>query len=279
MDMAGDDAGLFPRSPRVFYEKAPLVEVICQLRYPPILAIQARPPADFQERIRATFPLMEETSVFPPEIELPVEVRRVLAAQAGTGTYQFFSEDRLQTVTFGRDALSYSTKRYVLWDDFFATLAGPISALVDIYKPSFYNRIGLRYIDAINREQLGLTGFKWSDLFRREILGELVIAAFEENLQACSRQIRVTLPSTGSILLQHGLANIAEKPGLSYMVDFDFYQEGKIEVENAAEVLNRFHDVAGRAFRWCISESLHHALVPRPIDDAKLGRSRRTASP
>src|SRR5688500_6344305 len=83
--MATDSAGLFPRSPRVFYEKAPLVEVISQLRYPPILAIQGRPPIDFQERVRATFPLMEEGAgiSIPSAMEIPAEIRQALGIQTG----------------------------------------------------------------------------------------------------------------------------------------------------------------------------------------------------
>ena len=38
------------------YEKHQLVETICQLRFPTILSIDAKEPADFQDRIRADFP-------------------------------------------------------------------------------------------------------------------------------------------------------------------------------------------------------------------------------
>ena len=38
------------------YEKNQLVETICQLRFPTILSIDTREPADFQDRIRAEFP-------------------------------------------------------------------------------------------------------------------------------------------------------------------------------------------------------------------------------
>lgn len=38
------------------YGKGQLIEVICQLRFPTILSIDTREPADFQETIRAAFP-------------------------------------------------------------------------------------------------------------------------------------------------------------------------------------------------------------------------------
>lgn len=47
----------FPPTPRVRYELNPIQEVICQLRYPPILRIGAEAPAAFQEVIRKDYPL------------------------------------------------------------------------------------------------------------------------------------------------------------------------------------------------------------------------------
>ena len=38
------------------YAKGQLIEVICQLRFPTILSIDTREPADFQETVRAAFP-------------------------------------------------------------------------------------------------------------------------------------------------------------------------------------------------------------------------------
>ena len=47
---------LFAPYERYQYARAPLVEVICQLRFPTILSIGAKEPAEFQEAIRKDFP-------------------------------------------------------------------------------------------------------------------------------------------------------------------------------------------------------------------------------
>jgi hypothetical protein len=49
--MNGSFVQLFPPSSRVVYRRAPLIEVVCQLRFPTLLSIESKPPADFQERI------------------------------------------------------------------------------------------------------------------------------------------------------------------------------------------------------------------------------------
>ena len=47
---------MFSQEPRRFIKKNQLMEVICQFRFPEILAIAAKPPVDFQEAIRDEFP-------------------------------------------------------------------------------------------------------------------------------------------------------------------------------------------------------------------------------
>ena len=47
---------LFAEYARCQYARSPLVEVICQLRFPSILSIGAKEPAEFQEAVRREFP-------------------------------------------------------------------------------------------------------------------------------------------------------------------------------------------------------------------------------
>lgn len=46
----------FPQTERVQYKKSPLIEVISQLRFPPVLKIDSVSPANFQDEIRSDFP-------------------------------------------------------------------------------------------------------------------------------------------------------------------------------------------------------------------------------
>ena len=47
---------LFSEYARYQYVRSPLVEVICQLRFPAILTINTKEPAEFQEAVRHGFP-------------------------------------------------------------------------------------------------------------------------------------------------------------------------------------------------------------------------------
>jgi uncharacterized protein (TIGR04255 family) len=251
---------LFPEAPRVLYEAAPLTEVICQLRYPSILRIE-RTPDDFQERVRREFPFFERAH----NPQLPPEIVKLIGAEISPINYLFHTEDRLTTLSLTPDAIALSTKRYRLWEEFRDRLKGGLSALVEIYKPSFYSRVGLRYRNLIKRSGLGLDGRPWSDLLTPPILGELALAPFEHHVLELSHQVRASLPSgSGAVLLQHG---IGDQPNgeKAYSLDFDFYTDSKTEVADAESILDQFNKRAGWAFRWCITEVLHEALRPKLI--------------
>ena len=60
---------MFSASERVLYGKRQLIEVICQLRFPTILSISAKEPAEFQEAIRAEFPrYARNLKKLPPKV-------------------------------------------------------------------------------------------------------------------------------------------------------------------------------------------------------------------
>lgn len=263
---AADD--LFPASPRVIYRKAPLTGVICQLRFPPILRIESAPPADFQDRIRDNFPLLERR---PQAISaapgLPPEILQFLLAPAAVGSnYVFQTEDQQYTLTLAPDSLAFSTKRYERWEGFRNLLAPPLNALIEIYKPAFFSRIGLRYQNSIQRQTLGLVEHRWSELLIPEILGALALDQFEANILEVKKSVRANLPEGGgAVFVQHGFGGAQGRDRDIYLLDFDFSRE-KTEVHDALSVLDDFHTRAGRAFRWCITPLLHDRLEPEQLD-------------
>ena len=54
--------------------------------------------------------------------------------------------------------------------------------------------------------------------------------------------------------LRHGLAPWGESRELGFVLDFDCYSEGEIDLDGLVERCERYHDVIYNAFRWCIRE-------------------------
>src|ERR1700677_526173 len=195
----------FPPVPRVLYEKSPLAEVVCQLRFPAILKIEALPPADFQERVRAALPIFDRASGLPGNMpQMPSELVNLLGG--GRPSSSFSTEDKSVVASLTAESISLWTSRYGRWEEFRRLFEPCLSALIELYSPSFFSRIGLRYTDVINRSALGINNEKWTDLLSRKIHGELAVAEIEQNLEDVQRVINIRFPgSVGSLLMRHGL--------------------------------------------------------------------------
>jgi uncharacterized protein (TIGR04255 family) len=253
----------FPDSPRVIYRQNPLVEVICQLKFPPLLKIESEPPAAFQERIRKEYPMMVEGS--PDQPILPPAIAKALG-QAVPGffqgrTYSFQSEDALWKVVITREFLALSTTRYSRWEEFRSKLQIAVDALVASYEPSFFVRVGLRYRDVIRKSMSGLERLEWSKLLQSHILGELSHPKLSKAVQHSAHDVLISLGnSAGQVRVLHGLIKEGQTQDFSYSIDSDFFYEGRTELKDAFRYLDSFNREAGKLFRWCITPLLHKRL-------------------
>ncbi len=260
--MAKDE--FFPDSPRVFYDKAPLKQVVCQFRFPPILRIDAEIPSIFQEHIREALPLAERVDSLMPQFQIPKQILDALGGQIGAGSFKFFTEDRKTCVELSSSTLTCVADEYSRWEHFVKLCDMANEALINTYKPAFYTRIGLRYSDVIDRKKIGLEGVLWHELLSKPIIGELGEHFIENNVEAIQKSIRVrNSDNKGGFLLQHGLVEGSSKA--AYYVDFDFYVDQKTELKDAKSTLDSLHDRSGLAWRWCITPKLHDSLGPHDI--------------
>jgi uncharacterized protein (TIGR04255 family) len=253
----------FPDSPRVIYKQNPLVEVICQLKFPPILKIDTEPPASFQERIRKEYPLLQESST--DQQPLPPAIAKLIG-QAVPGFFQgqaytFLSEDQQAKVVLTREFLAVSTAHYTRWEDFRSRLRTAVDALTLSYEPSFFLRLGLRYRDVIRKSMRGLEHLDWSKLLGPHILGELGSPTLSNAIRHAARDVLISLDDgKGQVRVLHGLIKEEKEKGLSYSIDSDFFYEGRTELKDAFKHLDSFNREAGRLFRWCITPLLHKHL-------------------
>ena len=264
----------FPETPRVVYDKNPLTQVIAELRFPPILKIGAEDPAPFQDRLRRDYPLYRRAGTaadLPPQIAGLIKQLNIGSALE-TPSHAFSTEDGLRTVTLARDSLAVETKAYRTWEDFGSRVNEARTALEEIYQPSFYTRIGLRYVDVIDRRNLGLEGDAWSDLINRKLIGLLAATEITDEVSEILSvaSIRLSHTAGASVRLQHGIQSKqvapSDVPHSVYVVDADFSTQERSACNNVPSVLGGFNRVAGNLFRWAITPRLTSALGPRPMD-------------
>lgn len=256
---------VFPSSDRVLYGNNPLQQVICQLRFPPILRIDSDNAADFQDEIRDDYPLYsEEDSMQDLPLPEPL-VKLINAGPRPNPVKKFSSPDQQWTVSLAQNFIALTAERYERWEGFRDRLCRGVIALQQIYKPAFYTRVGLRYRDVIYRSNLELHDVPWSELLAPSIVSELA-----SDLAHAVREVNhVTLIDLGNgqgrARIRHGLANDTETDEEVYHIDADFFSDERTECDAVNQKLDFFKTQAARFFRWCLTERLHDAMDPQPL--------------
>lgn len=257
---------LFPEADRVVYARSPLVNVICQVRFPADLRMETEPPVAFQQRVRSEFPILaQKTRSFISA--LPAEITRAFESvlpRVSEGTiWTFSTEDGTKSLELTKEHLTIASRAYRHWEDFYGSFQEPLKALAEIYRPAFFTRIGLRYQDVIRRSEVGLTGVGWWELLQPHALGELAFSEVRERVDEISHTAMIGLPEYDAKLrLQHGFAQVEGSSEEGYLIDGDFFAN-RTDLGREHDTINYFHDNAFRLFRWCITDRLHRALEPR----------------
>ena len=261
---------LFPDYPRFIYKLNPLELVICQVRFPTILRIDTELPAQFQEMIRQEYPILNERN--SSELPLPPEIQKLMGSinpfiNNSRKAFDFVSEDEQWTLSLTSDFLALSTTSYRRWEEFRDHLKGPFEALVQVYAPSFFTRIGLRYRDVIKRSVLGLDDkTSWSDLLKPHIAGELASDAISAHVVSRATNTQIQLgKNDGYVMMHHGLAVDETSKEQVYIIDSDFYTEKRLHKDDVFDTLVEFNRNGRLLFKWCITDKLDNAMEPSAI--------------
>jgi len=262
----------FERAERVIYDENPLVEVVCQIRFPRIFEIDVDLPVAFQKRLRSEYPIAEvqdqllriHASVAPNE-----NASSAMESEMQPGRiFRFLDEDRKWCITLSSSSVSLATESYDQWETFSARLKNLLDALIDVYEPAKFDRVGLRYRNFIVPEKIGLDGASWDELLNANLVAVTKALPFDEkSIIGLSSQLSLQL-DLGSLMLNIANAKQQQSELTGYLIDADFYVEGvqKADVNSTFEKLVDFNIQAGGLFRWCITDRLHLALKPRAAE-------------
>ena len=257
---------MFSSENRCRYGKNPLGEVICQLRFPEILTIAANAPVDFQEAIRSEFPQFQrrQEAAAPKLSGTPGHF--ALENQPATLNYQFASADGVWRVNLTSKFISLTCSRYTCWEDFAGKLDKPLAAFIGIYKPAYFERIGLRYLNFVSRKDLGLEGVPFSQLIAPCYLGPMMEPDVREAaITRCSVDTEMAIRGGCRVKLHAGpgLIKRGGQPDqeVKFIFDQDLYMPGQIAVNLSAGALQTLHHQANTIFRGAITDTLHEAML------------------
>ena len=261
---------MFSDKPRCRYGANQLAEVICQFYFPEILSIAASSPAEFQEVIREQYPRFQRRMEIPaPKIVgKPGQFR--LENQPGNINCQFVSADNIWRVNLTTRFISLSCSHYTCWEAFAAHLDKPLAAFIQIYRPAYFQRVGLRYRNVISRQALGLEEKQFSELIAPCYLGPLPEADVNEaTATRCTLDMEMAVRGGCRMQLHAGPAKVRNPEVMDketkYIFDQDLYIAGNIPPHLSAAAMNTLHNQAWAIFRGAITDTLHDAMKPEAI--------------
>lgn len=226
-----------PDHERIIFARNPLETVVFQLRFHPILKVPSK-VADFQDAIRGRFPRYQE-----------VEMQRVDAsppavAVSREAAYLFHSADKKTSVTLARDSLSITEKDHHRRETMIEGIDLAVQALHRLYSPVAATRVGLRYVNIIDRDHVRADlghSVEWTDLLHDEFL-QFPLVEVDDNTRFYAEATSPREP--GALTLRYGLLAEAAQPS-RFRLDIDRFSEepGAVGAATVALVTNFARDI------------------------------------
>lgn len=253
---------------RVKYNNCPLAEVVYQFNFPTILSIETDAPAEFQNVIRTKFPHYQQHIEKESHLMVSISNRNInpmFKPNPDKKIHLFISDDGTWKVTLAKNYISISTLKYEQWEDLKIRFCDVLQTFINIYKPIYFERIGLRYIDVFNLDVLQLTGTPWSELIEPHLLGCLSLSS-SENLRVGTSSVKSELFINDiAIRIEAGLAMANKGEKESFILDCDYYKKGKVNIQDIKNVSEQLHDESASFFQKSITSKLHEAMKPEII--------------
>jgi uncharacterized protein (TIGR04255 family) len=194
--------------------------------------------ADFQDAVRATFPAFQDVSrqVINLQPSSPIEVRN-------ERIFNFAKADDSSTLSVSTSTLVVECRRHERREQFIADAKVGLDALVKVCAPVVPIRLGLRYVDVIDKkaieEDLG-RATSWPALISDRFLTVPTgLADLEGTLFAS--EVASTMPGGGGQTVRCGLVQDADRRP-KFRLDVDRYLDQPGDPSRCVGLLGSFAD-------------------------------------
>lgn len=218
------------------FKKAPVIEAVFEIRFPAELSIECRRD-EYYEKIRQKYPNVSVPVIDSPE---PNALR----------AYKFETEDKTKLIQFSINRFSFHSRNYKTFSEFNSETLKYIELFCNHYQISQLNRTGLRYINhiPIEMEQDVILLSKYLKF------GYNLPNTIQENLELFHTVILTKIEDGKLRILiasQEKLGPLGKK---AIVLDFDFFFEGDLFVQNLQDYLEKSHMYTKRTFESLMSD-------------------------
>lgn len=229
------------------FARNPLALVIAQVRFHPILQVPNR-IADFQDRVRGRFPLYQQ------RVAHNIEIRDVASGVRVQQEPQFVFQapDDAVTLFLSTTALGLESRNHKDRGSFQEDVRIALDALQGVFGGVAPTRVGLRYVNAIHREQIGRDldrEVSWEDLVTDGFLRVPGGPSLGDDTHF-SGEVTSGVESGGRLTLRYGLIAAPGGKPAEFRLDLDRYMDQGIEETALPSILDSF---AGDIFSLFLS--------------------------
>ncbi len=252
--------------PRSIYRRNPLAEVIAAIKFPRLLTLEERLPVELQEFLKSDYPHLRLKDAVVLSMAVSVNGDEPTPLPMRTRAYEFVSENEKHLVTVSPDGLALTTTAYTQWEDFFPQFVRVLKEFHSIYQPPLITRVGLRYKDTIDREQLELSNVAWDRLLNADLLRPFTVFSEGMNDHPIFAASTVVSLEDAQMRVNYGFIEDKNKH-TGFLIDTDCYVDPASfrGVADAASAFEGLHKYTSLAFNACISDELHAALQPTAV--------------
>lgn len=246
----------FPDAPRLELVNSPLELVVCQLRFPMVLALAGgQPPEGFGRRIQGTYPVAKKKQT------VNFEIVGESAVQKSSVTWVFEDQDSEWTVSLASNFIALETKKYVRFADYLERFEQLLQHARETFEVRLMERLGLRYVDHLSSSLQPQLPANWTDQINGAILPARPMRVQGET-QTANMETRFAMGD--SILAIRSVFVEKNFPGITeheLILDFDCYSEKRRNLDGVRGELERFRTESYKAFRWAIGDLIQHFEV------------------
>lgn len=263
--------GAIPLAPRFRLERAQLAQVICQLRFSPVLRIrQDEAVIPFQEAVRAEYPRYARQE----GMSVLITPGGVQPQPAQAPLHRFEDSTGALTAILAPDFVALETTAFVDVDDFVGRVVRLAESVAEHYAPAELTRIGLRFINELRLPQDGAKA-EMRRAISPALLGAPGVEELDEPLVGAQQAIELT-GDDHRMLVRHGFNPLGgttvdvlqgQSPQLDprpfYLLDLDVFTEESVaySVEGIEARLREFNDIVRSFFAWAVHEHYRRATL------------------
>ncbi len=255
-----------PEYEPVTFKKAPLKQVIGQVRFPVLPRFgDGNFIAPFQEALQTSYPSASREE----SVTLRVAAGESVQSTKVETLWRFSTRDRKWSVVLGEAALTLEVPGYTSIDEFLERFASALNSVQKHLRVSDRTRLGLRYINEIRHPQ-GRNLRAWGSLLRPDFVGFAGSDLLGGTVEESRHELRVQ-QQNGVLVVRHGLVgrlipteDAPDAEDRFYLIDLDYFDttEADLDTDKIIEQMRTYNDFIYRFFRWTLSDDLYNYLDP-----------------